>query len=483
MTLKHRTCDIVSNVLRARSCFPMALAALAFASGGCAQQGPYVAPVLAADGASLVGATPALLTEQASETGWWTRFQDPLLDALVQDALRANPTVSRAVAALELARAEAGVSRATGRPTVNLNGSASAQDAGGSPGAPGGRQDSASLGLALSWELDLFGRLRSGAAASGYRLESREAEAEAIRLALVADVADSLFAFRACNNALATLEAEIVSRQMDFDLTVRRRDAGFDAELNVAQAATGLASTRTLTAQRRQECAGFANALSLLTGEPSQLVYARVHASPLQPSPPKSPETVSTTLLVANPGVAAAERAVAAAWADIETARAERMPRIDLASALTGQWVSALGTSGESNLASVTASLTAPLFDAGRGAATVDAARARHAMALADLDISLRTAARDLRNALAAGASARQRTATARSAVLAARVALQAREAQWRAGAISQFELQDARRQLATTLDSEIAASRDDAQAWVALVRAAGPAILLEQDF
>lgn len=467
---------------RASSRLFAAVTVLALSAGGCALQGPYVAPPLSADGARLATVSDLSPIDSALAPGWWARFQDPLLDGFAADALQANPTVSRAVAALDLARAEAGASRAARSPEVNLTGSTAAQDAGDMPGAVGGRQDSASVGLAFSWEVDLFGRLRSGATGKNHRLESRQAEAEAVRLILVADVADALFAFRACKSTLTTLEAEIVSRQTDFDLTVRRRGAGFDSDLNVAQAATGLAATRTQAAQRRQNCAGFANALSHLTGQPAEVVHARLLASPVQPLLPAMPETASTAWLVANPGVAAAERAVAAAWADIETARAERMPRLDLASALTGQWISALGTSGESKLSSVTANLTAPLSDGGRGSAGVEAARARHAMAIATMDATLRTAARDLRNALAAGASARERMTTARTGVVAARVTLQAREAQWRAGAISQFELQDARRQLATALDSEIAATRDEAQAWIALVRAAGPGLLLEQD-
>src|SRR5690606_4755273 len=121
-----------------------------------------------------------------------------------------------------------------------------------------------------------------------------------------------------------------------------------------------------------------------------------------------------------------------------------------------------------------------PLFDGGAGAASVAGGEARYAAAVADLDAALRLAARDVENALAARRSAQNRQISGDRAVAAAEAVLAAREAQWRAGAVSQFEVEEARRQLAAARDSQIAASRDAAQAWVALVRAAGPNFLQE---
>lgn len=475
-------CIALVEQMRGRPSLLVQAAVAALCTSGCALQGPYIAPDLVADGTRLAVISGLPAPDDKDEAAWWTRLADPCLDALVPKALTANPSLSRAVAALDLARAEAGASQAGRRPSALLTGSASVADSNPASPVEGGRRDTGALGLSLAWEVDLFGRLRSGAAANALRLESRTAEAQAVQLALVSEVADTLASLRACRFSAATLSDEIASRQTDVDLTIQRRDAGMDADLDVAQAVAGLATAQTLAAERTRECAALTHTLSLLTGETPEAVIGLILASPGQPAPPPSPDAVPSTLLVTNPAVAAAERAVAAAWSDIETARADRMPRLDLASALSGQWIDALGSQSEASTGAISMALSEPLFDGGRGATAVAAAQARHAIAIADLDLTLRTAARDLRNAIAAGASAQRRSVTAANAVAAAAMALQAREAQWQAGAVSQFELQDARRQLAAAQESEISASRDKAQAWIALVRTVGPQILPKQD-
>jgi outer membrane protein TolC len=136
----------------------------------------------------------------------------------------------------------------------------------------------------------------------------------------------------------------------------------------------------------------------------------------------------------------------------------------------------AAGTTVKYTAWSLGAGLSGTLFDGGRGAATVDAAEARYRAAGSALRASVRAAAQDVENALAALASAEARIATTRLGEAAARRTLLATEAQWRAGTVSLFELEDARRLHATSQNSAIAAAQDSGRAWVALVRASGNA-------
>ncbi|MHA6929614.1 TolC family protein [Ralstonia pseudosolanacearum] len=175
----------------------------------------------------------------------------------------------------------------------------------------------------------------------------------------------------------------------------------------------------------------------------------------------------------------AANGDAAAAWAEIGVARADRLPRLDLAAVLTGQWIRAAGSTLNFTTWSIGPSLTGTLFDGGAGAANVNAAEARYRQSVASLRGTLRTTVEDVENALAAQASARDRTASAHEATDAAHTTLVAAEGQWKAGAISLFELEDSRRQYASAQDAEISARRDRAQAWVALVRATGGAVTL----
>lgn len=442
---------------------------------GCALQGPYLAPPVADDGTRLASA-PATLAEPE----WWAGLRDPAVDELVGRSLASHPSLDRALAVVGEARAASRASRAARLPALGLEAGATRERIDPASGS-GTDQTSASAGFSLAWEIDLFQRLASINAAGARRLEGRIADAAAVRLSLAAEAADAALGLRACNRSMIALQSDILSRQTVLALTRRRRDAGLDADVEVALAETGLETARTALAFRRQECAGLTNALVALTGASREAVAAVLAAAPDQPAAPPAPDRLPARILLRHPGVAAAERDAAAAWSDIAAARAERMPRLNLGAALTGQWIRALGVTTESQLNVLDLSLAAPLFDGGRGAAGVEGAEARYAAAVADLDIALRGAAREVEDALAASASARVREVSARDAMNAAGFTLRAREAQWRAGAVSQFEVEEARRQFVVAEDSFIAASRDAAQAWVALVRAAGPAILLEE--
>lgn len=444
-------------------------------------QGPYTAPAMDVEGARLEPSHPPAETVIGRGPVWWTALGDRAVDELAETALAANPTLDRAVAAVAEARAATGQSRAAQSPTLSFEANATKDWEDTSSGRDEADQTSTDAGLSVGWEIDLFGRLRSRTTASKRRLEARIVDAEGARLSLIADVADATLALRACDHSRAALDAEIASRSHVLALTVERRDAGLDADIDVALAETGLATARTTLALRRQQCAELTNALVVLTGTSREAVAEVLAGAPDQPVPPPLPASLPAGVLASSPGVATAEREVAASWADIETARADRMPRLDLGAALAGQWLHALGSTAETAPGSLGAGLITPLFDGGQGRATVSAAQARHLAALADLDMALRVAARDAENALAAGVSANTRIASAKDALLAARMTLQAREAQRQAGAISKFEIEDARRQSAAALDSLIAAFRDAGQAWIALVRSTGPAVLLQE--
>jgi outer membrane protein TolC len=192
------------------------------------------------------------------------------------------------------------------------------------------------------------------------------------------------------------------------------------------------------------------------------------------PTPPANELELPATVLRTNPLVVSAEREAAARWSEIAVARADRLPKVDLASALAGNWLQAAGSTVRFATWSIGADLGVPLIDGGAGAANVRGAQARYREAVANLRSVVRTAAQGVEDALAAEQSADRRLVTSRLAVDAGRTTLRGKEASWRAGAISVFELEDARRQFNTAQESAIAAARDRAQSWVDLIRASG---------
>ncbi len=175
----------------------------------------------------------------------------------------------------------------------------------------------------------------------------------------------------------------------------------------------------------------------------------------------------------------ASDREAAAAWADIGTARANRLPKFDLSAALTGEWIRYAGTTLRLTSWSVGPGVSGTLFDAGKGSANVKAAQARYRQAVADLQTTVRSTVKEVENALAAQQSAEARLTASQESQAAAQVAFNAMQAKWDTGTASLLELEDARRQYAFARDSVITAARDRTSAWVELVRASANGITL----
>ncbi|QHB55396.1 TolC family protein [Ralstonia solanacearum] len=311
--------------------------------------------------------------------------------------------------------------------------------------------------------------MRNSVEAARNRLDARTADAAATRLSLAADVANGVLSLRACENSRAVLADDIASGERTLGLTRLRAVSGFAPFADVARAISGIATVRTNLAAQQEQCARQVNAPVALSGTGAATVRQQILGAGatvgFMPQPPALAPELPATVLAAHPTVISADREAAAAWAEIGVARGNRLPRLDLAAVLTGQWIRAAGSTLNLTTWSVGPALTGTQFDGGAGAANVCAAQARYRHAVARLQGTLRTTVEDVESVLAARASAQDRTVSASEAV-----------------AISLFELEDSRRQFASAEDAEISAWRDRAQAWMALVKATGGAVTLNQE-
>lgn len=443
----------------------------------CALQPDYKRPPL---GSSRVwdNAPVASPTAAPSET-WWKQLGDPAVDQLVAAALADNPTLAEAVARVDQARAAQMVQHARRLPAVGLTGSAQRSRESAALGQAMASQTTAGIGANLSWEIDLWGRIRETRAAAESRVTAFTADAEAARLALIGDIADTTLALRACHLTLDLRDRDIASREIELQVTRARLALGAISPVALAAADSNLATARTDRITQDETCRRLVDALVALTGEDGATVRT---LAPRQadvaslPTPPSFMPEIPAAVLADHPAVVAAEREVAARWSEIAVARAERLPRVDLTAALSQQWIQALGTSDGFLTRSVGAGLAGPLFDGGAGAANVDGADARYREAAAQLGGVVRTVARDIEDGLAAQQSAAMRIETSQAALTSARMTLDANAARWRAGAIAQVELEESRRQFNRAQESAITAAADRARAWVALVRLSGGA-------
>lgn len=438
---------------------------------GCALQPDYQRPpVKVAE--TWTTAPPAPATFAGGD--WWTQLNDEALDRLVAAGLEDNPTLAEAAARLDQARAALSAQDAGRGPTLSVNaGAQSARDRAGA-GEATMNQSTASLGLGLAWELDLWGRVREGASAARYRLTASAAEADAARLSVVGEIADTTLALRACDAVTALRDLDIASRQAELEVTRARLALGSVPPVTLATALGDLAAARTERITQDEACRRRVNALAALSGLDGAEIRRLLASGAVIAAPPPFAPALPATVLRDHPTIVAAEREVAARWSEVAVARADRLPRVDLAAALSGQWIRALGTGTSYGARSAGLSLTGPLLDGGAGAAGVRGAEARYREAVAQLAFSVRTLARDVEDALAAQQSALARVDTAQDGLRSAAFALDANSARWRVGAIAQIELEASRRQYARAQESAVTAAADRARAWVAVVRTTG---------
>lgn len=462
------------------------------ALGGCATLPP--APTAQRGVPSDWSNGAAIRDAAATDERWWERLGDSVVDQLVSRSLDDNPTLAEAVARVDQARALLDNVRAARTPRIDVTGSGvyGQQNLGTVGGVNAVTTTAASISPSVSWELDLWGRVRGQIQAAQDRLTARSADARATRLAIVAQTATGVLNLRACNYSLGIRARDIASRRSELKLAQTQLSFGAIAPVEVATARTNLASAETDQIAQREQCARETDALVAVSGVDALAIRGLLPAphmmddrepgasldrsdqAPIIPAAPVIEPVVPAIVLLHQPSVVAAEREAAARWAEITVAKGERLPRIDLVAILTGQWIRALGMSTSFTTWSVGPQVSGTVFDAGAGAANVRNTAARYREAVATLQGALRTSVREIEDGLAAAQSAEQRLVTSREAVEAARFSLTASEARRRAGAISQFELEEARRQYNRAQESAIAAARDHANAWVELVRASG---------
>lgn len=469
---------------RLASALPI-IAALA----GCALQTPY-SPAPLTTQAVWANQPPYAQKLLPASEQWWTALNDPVLDDMIETAFTSGPSLALAAAHLDEAHATLGVQTSLGRPHVTLNGSAGRARVQGNSGSANSTAqvgNSVTGGPSLAWEIDVFGRLRDTRAAASRRFDARSADAAAARLLLSSQVTGTLMSLRACRLILDLKREDIASRQRDLVLTRRRVELGFAAPVDASRSLSGVSDAQVGLVSQDETCVKDLDALVGLTGLSAQEAEIRLNspASPPKltsyeasglPKPPAATLSLPALVLTRHPSVIAAEREVAATYAEIGVARANRLPIFNLTAALSGNWISASGTTIAFLGWSLIPTLSAPLFDGGAGAAQVDAATARYLAALASLNTTVRNTTQDIEDALTEQAHASERLAAAQRSRDAYQATFNATESQWRAGAIDVFQLEDTRRQREAADETAVDAARASVQAWVDIVRASGNA-------
>lgn len=456
---------------------------------GCASVTPPAASVAVTPPAGWQSALPPVVPPpHGGQVGqlatWWKQWNDPLLSELIAAAQQASPTLAAARSRLVQARGTLVAAGAVTLPRVDAS-------------ASGTRSNTnllippntvAQAGLQASWEIDLFGAGRAGREAAEARLSAADAGWHEARVSVAADTASAYLGWRNCERQRAVAVKDAASRAETARLVQASADAGFTAPATAALARASAAEGAARLRQQKALCDAQLQALAALTAQPAPALGERLarqgDAAPADPvsamtalagAPLFAVSAVPAQVLGQRPDLYQAERAVAAAVADIGAAQADRYPRLTLNGSVASGQVRTAGSETSAQTWSFgPLALTLPIFDAGRRAANVEAAKARYDEAVTRYQAQARRAVQEVEQALLALDAARGRSADARAAAEGYRASFEATETRHRNGLASLVELEDARRNVLAAETALVQLQRELQDGWIALYRAAG---------
>lgn len=345
---------------------------------------------------------PAEPKDDAHRGKWWEIFGDPALNALEEQVSISNLNIAQSEAQLRAARAAIRVAGADFLPTVTASGGVTRSQAARSvTGTTTGPATNYGVSADVSWEVDVFGRIRRNVEANVATAQATAADLEGVRLAFQAELASDYFQLRGLDAQKRLLDSNVQAYGKALQLTVNRHNQGVVSGVDVAQAETQLYTTRALATDLSLSRAQFEHAIAILIAKaPHDFSIAQ---APLDARPPDIPFELPSELLERRPEIAAAERRVAAANAQVGVATAAFFPQLLLA---------ASGGYGSSTLSqlfnlpnrfwSIGPSLVATLFQGGRRRALRDEAVAQYDFSVASYRLQVLTAFQQVEDNLAA---------------------------------------------------------------------------------
>jgi NodT family efflux transporter outer membrane factor (OMF) lipoprotein len=356
---------------------------------GCVVGPKYHPPVVQAPPAykELGDWKPAQPNEQNLGGRWWSIFQDPQLDALEVQVDVSNQNLKAAEAQYRQARAVLRYYRADYYPTVTAGPSATRTNV--SANSPtstilrGTTYNNFVLPFDVSYQADVWGRVRKNVESYREQAQASAADLATVNLSMHADLAVDYFAARSLDAEEQLLNSTVKAYQQALDLTESRFQGGIASEVEVEQARTILKTTQAEAVDVGVARAQYEHAVAILIGKPP--AEFSLPPLPLTAPPPHVPISVPSELLERRPDIAAAERLVASANAQIGVAKSAYYPVINLGA--TGGFESSVITtliSGPSAMWSIGLSAVGTVFDVGRRRALNDQARAAYDSQVAD---------------------------------------------------------------------------------------------------
>ena len=414
---------------------------------GCTVGPKYVRPTVEVPPAykETPGWAPAQPSDAASKGDWWEVYQDTQLNALEDRVSVSNQTIKAAVAQFQEARAALRVSRADFFPTVTGGLSLTREHVSSNAplftkGVSKTDYSDYTLPVDASYEPDVWGRVRRNVEASRSEAQASAADLGNVALSMHAELAFDYFELRGLDAEETLLNSAVGSYQTALDLTQRRYDGGLVSAVDVAQAKTQLETTRAQAKDVGVARSEYEHAIAVLIGKPASSFT--IAPLPLTAPPPQTPPGIPSELLERRPDIAAAERRVEEANAQIGVAKSAYYPLITLDGS-GGFESAALSTlvQGPSGLWSFGAAGVETLFDAGRRRGVTEEAIAQHDQSVANYRQTVLAGFQEVEDNLAALRILQDEAQTEDAAVAAAQHSLDLSINRYKGGVTSYLEV------------------------------------------
>jgi NodT family efflux transporter outer membrane factor (OMF) lipoprotein len=409
-------------------------------------------------------------------TKWWARFNDPVLNELIEGALRSSPDVHTARSKIAEYRALRGVQRAALFPSLTADVSGGGIRTKDRDTNLTTKSESYSATANASWQVDWFGLQQQTLAAASADLAQTEENYYAVQVSLAAGVAAGYVTLRSAEAQLAVVQHSLGTRSETVQLTQWREQAGTGNALDTQQAIGTLEQARASIPALQLTIAQTTNQLALLSGRtPGALDALLAKSGGLPTMPADAAIGIPAETLRQRPDVRAAERGIEAAFARTEAARRQRLPALTLTGSLGVEALKAGRLfSPAATVASVLGSLSAPIFDAGRIGQTITIQSEREKQAINVYESTVLTALSEVENALVAVQRQGERLGILARATAAANEAATLAGLQFQAGQVDLLVSLDAQRTLLDLQQLEVTTAADRITAYIQLYQALG---------
>jgi NodT family efflux transporter outer membrane factor (OMF) lipoprotein len=434
--------------------FPILIALLSL---GCAVGPSYQRPTVSVP-TTFRAPTPLPPGQAASIANlkWFEVFKDEKLQELIRTALEQNYDLRDAVARVDEARASLGITRSNQFPTVVAGGSIEinrlSRD-GTTPLPPAflqsqNRNFGAAVVQLLSFEIDIWGRLRLATEAARANLLNAEETRQAVITTLVSDVATAYLTLRKLDYTLEISRRTLQTREESLELTRSRQTGGVATLLDLRQAEQLVDTAAATIPEIEQQIEQTENQIHLLLGEnPGSVTRGRSLAN--QNLPPEVPAGLPSDLLERRPDIRAAEQSLIAANAEIGIAKAAYFPQLSLSGFLGGQSTQLSSLFSRPHLAwNLTPQITQPIFTAGRLKSNVNLTEAERERVLVQYEKTIQTAFAEVSNSLIAHQRVRESRVKQEALVAALQDRLRLAYVRYRGGVDTQLNALDADRDL-----------------------------------